>query len=87
MTIKKMLVEYEKAEDKANRAEDAWENDYENETLEAEFNKAYEEVHKTYNELAAEIVKITNGAIDNKTAGYMIRAKREELKTLIMRIA
>lgn len=87
MKIKELFKEYETAENRANAADEAWENDYENEELEKEFTEAYEAEHKAFEALAEEITSLTAGAIDTKTAGYMIRANRDNLKKLIERIA
>lgn len=87
MKIKELFKEYETAENRANAADEAWENDYENAELEKEFTEAYEAEHKAFEALAEEITNLTAGAIDTKTAGYMIRANRDDLKKLIERIA
>ena len=87
MTLKKMLEELETAEAKTDRIDEAWENDYENEELEKAYMEAYKEEHKAFETLVNEIVKVSCGAIDNKTARMVLIAKRDEVKSLIARIA
>ena len=87
MTLKKMLEELEAAETKTDRIDEAWENDYENEELEKAYMEAYKEEHKAFETLVNEIVKVSCGAIDNKTARMVLIAKRDEVKSLIARIA
>ena len=85
--MKRLMKRLEEAERRANAIDQAWENDYENEELEKEFMKAYEEEHKAFNELAEAIVRFTAGQIEKKTAATMIRAQRNELKAIISKIA
>ena len=85
--MKRLMKRLEEAERRADAIDQAWENDYENEELEKEFMKAYEEEHKAFNELAEEIVRFTAGQIEKKTAATMIRAQRNELKAIISKIA
>ena len=49
--------------------------------------EAYKEEHKAFETLVNEIVKVSCGAIDNKTARMVLIAKRDEVKSLIARIA
>lgn len=83
----KKLKKLEEAEKRANAADQAWENEPENEALEAAFDEAYNEEHTAFTELANEIVKMTNNKIDFATASLLIRSKRNELTNLIGRLA
>lgn len=85
--LKELFKKYEAAEIKANEADEMWAGDLENEELEKAFDKAYNEEWAAFNALVDEIVKTTNDMIDTKTAGFMIRAKRNELKRLITKMA
>ena len=85
--MKELFKKYEMLEAEANRADDAWGADPENEQLEAEFDRAYQAEHEAFTELVNAIVKLSGGQIEHKTAAMMIRAKRNELKTLIEKIA
>lgn len=85
--LKELFKKYEAAEIKANEADEMWAGDLENEELEKAFDKAYNEEWAAFNALVDEIVKTTNDMIDTKTAGLMIRAKRNELKRLISKMA
>lgn len=87
MKIKRLFEELEAAELKANELDEAIENDPENEELENAWNEAYEAEWNASEILINEIVKITNGIIGNMTARKMIGMKRNELKTLISKIA
>ena len=85
--IKRMFEELEAAEIRSNELDEALESDPENEELENAWNEAYEREWNASEALINEIVKITNGMIDNTTARKMIAMKRNELKNLISRIA
>lgn len=87
MKIKELFRKYNEAEARVNAADDAWENDYENESLEKEFDEAYKAEHKAFTELANEIEKLTGGAIDAKTFRAMMAKQRNELESLVARIA
>ena len=43
--------------------------------------------NEAFNKVVSEIVTMTAGMIDKETAGLMLRAKREELKALVLKIA
>ncbi len=81
--MKELLKALNEAEAIANKFDEAWEADPENEELEKAFDEAYQKEHIAFENLVTEIVKITNGKIDKKTASVMVRAKRTELENLI----
>lgn len=87
MKIKEMFKEYKEAEARASIIDEAWENDYENEALEAEWIEAYKAEHEALQKLIAEVGDLTNGLIDSKTARAMIVGHRDEFEKLIDRIA
>ena len=87
MTIKTLLENLEAAEAKSDMIDEAWENDYSNEELEKAWNEAYKAENEAFNKVVSEIVTMTAGMIDEKTAGLMLRAKRAELKALVLKIA
>lgn len=84
--IKTLFTNYEVAEERANKADEAWNNEPENEELEAEFDRAYEAEYNAFEKLVNAISKFTNNQIDTKTAGLMVRTKRNELKAIIEKI-
>lgn len=81
--MKELLKALKEAEERANKADAAWDAEPENEALEAAFDEAYEAEHEAFENLVNEIVKATSGKIDTKTAAAMIRSKRNELEALI----
>lgn len=85
--IKKLFKAYETAEQESNRLYSLLENDLDNEELEAQWDAAYNKEYTAHEALVAEIVKITSGMIDSKTARAMIASKKTELKNLIGRLA
>lgn len=85
--MKALLKALQAAEEKASKIDSAWEADPENEELEAAFDEAYAAEYKAHEALANEIVRITSGRIDYKTASTMIHKKRSELESLIARLA
>lgn len=87
MKIKELFKELEEAEKRSNAIDEAWENDYENEELEAAWLEAYNKEADALNALITEIVNVTAGVIEPKTAKMMVISKRDELKALIERIA
>lgn len=84
--MKELLERLKAAEERANKADQAWEQEPESAEKENEFNEAYKEEYKAFEALAASIVKATAGKIDRKTAGNMIRMKRNELEALLVMI-
>ena len=85
--MKELLKKLEEAEKRANAADEAWDNDPENEQLEIEFDEAYNEEWNARKAVINEVVKITNGQIDEKTVNTMLNVKRNELKAIIERMA
>ena len=85
--MKELLKKLEEAEKRANAADEAWGNDPENEQLEIEFDEAYNEEWNARKAVINEIVRMTSGQIDEKTANTMLSVKRNELKALIERMA
>lgn len=85
--MKELLKILEEAERKANIADTKYEANPEDEELEKAFDEAYKAEFEAFEALANEIVKITGGQIEKATASTMIRAKRNELKALIEKIA
>jgi hypothetical protein len=81
-TLKNLYNEYLKKEEISDAADEAWENDYESEELEAAFDKAYKEQAEAMNEVINGIVEITNGQIDKRTAHTMILKGRDTLTKL-----
>jgi len=82
--MKELLERLKAAEERANKADQAWEQEPESVEKENEFNEAYKEEYKAFEALVAGIVKATAGKIDRKTAGNMIRMKRNELEALLV---
>lgn len=85
--MKKLYEEYKKAVEAANKADQAWEADPENAEKEVAFDEAYKAEYKAMEAIADEIVKISAGKIDKKTACAIIIKKGAELETLIARMA
>ena len=85
--LKDLLKALKIAEENANKVDAAWENDPENENLEIAFDRAYAKEHEALENLVGEIVKVTAGKIDRKTARAMVIKKREQLEALINRAA
>ena len=85
--LKDLMKALKIAEENANMADAAWENDPENKDLEITFDKAYAKEHEALENLVDEIVKVTSGKIDQKTARTMVIKKRSQLEALINRAA
>ena len=80
--MKELLQRLREAEERANKADQAYDQDPENEEKEAAFDDAYKAEYKAFEEAAEELVKITAGKVDIKTARQMVQGKREQLETL-----
>lgn len=80
--MKHFLETLKTAEMEANKLDELWGADPDNEELESQWDTAYKAQHKAFSEAVAEIVRITSGQIDNKTAASMLRAKRSEVEKL-----
>lgn len=85
--FKRLFKAYQKAEKAATVAEMAYDQEPENEALEAAFDRAYEDEHKAMTELINGIVEYTAGMIDRPTARIMIMKMPERLEALVNRIA
>ena len=79
--LRKLINELEAAEEKANKADAAWEQDPENENLEKEFDEAYKAEWTAFKKLRNEIQKLTG--CGSQTASEMIRGHRDEIKRMI----
>lgn len=85
MKIKELYKRMIEAEQKSDEAEAAWNEDLENEELEAEFDKTYQEYFDATEELVKEIMNLIG--VDKATARAIIHSKRKEFEALIKRIA
>ena len=81
--LKMLFTNYINLEAAANAADSAWEQDPENEELEAAFDRAYEAEHEARQALIDEIVSFTSGRIDAAVARKMLGSKRDELMALM----
>ena len=85
--LKELFNQLESAEAETIRLDYLVEENPENEAIEAEWDTAYKKEYDIKMSLANYIVTFTSGKIDLKTAHTMIISKREQLKTLILKIA
>ena len=85
--LKELFNQLESAEAETLRLDSLIEENPENEAIEAEWDTAYKKEYDIKMSLANYIVTFTSGKIDLKTAHTMIISKREQLKTLILKIA
>ena len=85
--FKRLFNAYKKAEKAATVAEMAYDQEPENETIEAAFDRAYEAEHKALMALADGIVEYTTGMVDRKTARIMIMKMPERLEAIVNKIA
>lgn len=79
--LKELLNKLEEAEIKADIIDKAWEEDPGNEELEKQFDEAYKEEYKIYNQIKEILKKALN--LDEATIKTMIRAYRKELKSIL----
>lgn len=87
MRIKGLYSAYIAARDAADVAETAYENEPENESMEQAFDEAYaKESHALY-ALIDEVVSLTSGAINRKTARRMIVSREDDFRAIMARIA
>lgn len=77
------LQNLEKAEKAANRAEAEWENEPESAELEKAFDTAYKAEFNAYISAAKYIEYMTGRSIDFMTAKKMIQTKRAELLRIL----
>lgn len=80
--MKELLKKLREAEERANAADRAYDLDPENKEKDAAFDEAYKEEYRLFTAAAEEVVKITAGQIDIKTARAMVQGKREKLEAL-----
>lgn len=82
-TLKRLISEFSKLEEIANKADDEMMEDPTNEEKERAFDEAYKAEFDAFMAVSNLIVKMTNGQIDEKTARTMVRAKRNEILNLV----
>ena len=80
--MKELLKKLREAEERANAADRAYDLDPENEEKEAAFDEAYKEEYRLFAIAAKEIVRMSAGQIDIKTARAMVQSKRERLEAI-----
>ena len=85
--LKELFNQLESAEAETLRLDSLIEENPENEAIEAEWDTAYKKEYDIKMSLVSHIVEMTSGKIDLKTAHTMIMSRREQLKTLILKIA
>ena len=84
--LKILFTNYINLEAATDAASRAWEQDPEDEKLEAAFDSAYKAESDARTALMQEIVSLSNGQINLSTARTMLILKREELQALISMI-
>ena len=85
--LKELFNQLESAEAETIRLDSLVEENPEDESLEEAWDAAYKKEYDVKKSLANYIVAFTNEKIDLKTANKLIMSKREQLKTLILKIA
>lgn len=85
--LKELFSQLETFEAETNRLDCLLEEYPDNEEIENQWNASYKKEWEVFILLSDYIVSYTGGKIDAKTARLMIRAKRNELRKLIERIA
>ena len=85
--LKELFNQLELAEAETIRLDSLVEENPEDEALEEAWDTAYKKEYDIKMLLASHIVEMTSGKIDLKTANMIILSKREQLKTLILKIA
>lgn len=85
--MKEALERLKKAEHITDLIDQAWDQEPENEKLEAAWQDAYEKEYTAFNSLAEAIVKYSLGKIDVETACSIIRVKRADLETIIYKLS
>ena len=85
--LKELFNQLESAEAETIRLDSLVEENPEDEALEEAWDTAYKKEYDIKMLLANHIVTFTSGKIDLKTAHTMIMSRREQLKTLILKIA
>lgn len=82
--IKRLMKEFEAAEEKMNEIDAAYDANPENEELEKAWSAAYRAEFEARERLIAEIVSFTKGLLTTKNVRAMLAVRREELKRLLM---
>lgn len=85
--IKKLYQIYKEEKTESDRLDTLWEQDPENEILEAAWDDAYTRYHNRAWELAEAIEIFTHGKVNKTVAMQIIDKKPQELAALIERIA
>lgn len=86
-TFKRLFIELEELDEISDAAFELWVEDEGNKELEALADDAYEAAWNKHKECADYMVAITGGRIDFKTAFSMLINQREQLRSLVARIA
>jgi hypothetical protein len=81
--MKNLLNNYKASLAKVNEIETAYENNPEDERLEREYDKAYNDNFSDYIALAEALVEITKGQISFNVAKTMIVTKLDKLEAII----
>lgn len=87
MKIKALYAAYIAARDVANVAEMAYEKEPENEAIENAFDEAYKTEIAALMALVNEIVALSHGAINQKTARRMVLTAEDKFSGIIEKIA
>lgn len=82
-TIKRLLKTYDAATKEADRVEAAWDNEPENDALEAAFDAAYQAQYDAMMAVVDALTTISGGQIDVKTARLMVNGHRERLDAIL----
>lgn len=85
--FKRLFEEYKAADEATNKIEEAWEKDPYNETYELEFDRAYNKEGIAHTALVDYIEKLTKGQIDRKTIRKMTVTMKDQLESIVERIA
>ena len=85
--LQKLIREYKVAMKKADAIDAAWENDYENEELEAAWDAAYKAEHKAMMNLVDALVQFSRGMLTKQAAFSLVRIKFSEVEALVARMA
>ena len=85
--IKYLMENLKKNEAKSDELDELWAADPENAELERAWDEQYKVVGRLRDELIREIVKFSGGLIDKRTATAMLFKKRDQLQSLIERLA
>lgn len=81
--LKRMLLRLSELEEITNKADDEMMEDPTSEEKEKAFDEAYEAEFDAFTAVTNQIVKMTSGKIDEKTASTMVRTKGNEIINLL----